>query len=192
MPFKSTAARLTYSKTMKTKSCRMSRSSAVAGTVSGHRREGRRLPWQGLRTGFREILPAGQRQELGEQHVDEDGDHGSDDDIRGGCCKQQGGIERETCAKGDQAIKQASAASIRMIGFQSRLSRAGRSPLSPGSIVDGEQCQPARDNDRHDLQTKAVRGQDLKLARVLPDDAGQDEKNNGDDEARHVDAPLRR
>ena len=63
---------------------------------------------------------------------------------------------------------------------------------SADGVADGKQHQACRDHDGHDLGAEVVRRQDLKLAHVPPDDSGQDEKNEGDDETRHVGAPLGR
>src|SRR5688572_18082227 len=141
-----------------------------------------------------------QGQELGEEHVDDEGDHRADDEIghegpapesRGGRGKEQGGADHEAAAEPDQGNQ----AGKRPEDQDDRLpvqavTRREVAAQGADAVADREQSEAARDDDGHDLRSEVVGGQDLKVAHVPPDHAGQDEKNDGDDEACYVDAPL--
>src|SRR5918993_2229432 len=140
----------------------------------------------------------GQGQELGEENVDDEGDHSTDDEIgdespapegRGCRGKEQSRADHEAAPELDQRDQ----AGQRPENQDDRLpvqAVTGGKVTTQGSdgIADGEQREASRDDDGHHLRAQIVRGQDLKLAHVPPDDSGQDEKDDGDDEACYVDA----
>src|SRR3712207_4044860 len=122
----------------------------------------------------------GQGQELGEEYVDDEGDHCTDNEIgdegpapEGRRCggEQEGRAEHEASAEADQDNQ----AGQRPENQDDRLpvqAVTGRKVAAqgPDGIADSEQREAARDDDGHDLRAEVVRRQDLKVAHVPPDD----------------------